>query len=69
MRKPKITLFKDKKKQWRFNIKAANGKIVAVSESYKTKQGCINGYRSVVEVAQKLLTGEFQETDIIKIED
>ena len=51
MRKPKITIFKDKKGEWRFNFKAANGKIVAASEGYKTYQGCKNGYMAVLETA------------------
>lgn len=55
---PKIEFFKDKKGEWRFNFKAGNGKIVAVSEGYKTKQGAINGARAVCEIAE-----------IVKIED
>jgi uncharacterized protein YegP (UPF0339 family) len=33
------------KPYWRF--KSANGEIVAVSEAYETKQGCLNGINSV----------------------
>jgi uncharacterized protein YegP (UPF0339 family) len=51
-RRPKITLFKDKKGEWRFNFKAANGKIIASSEGYKTFAGCENGYMAVLEMAK-----------------
>lgn len=37
----KIQFFKNKNKQWYFRIVARNGKIVAQSEGYKTKQGCL----------------------------
>lgn len=30
---------------WRF--KSGNGEIVAVSEAYETKQGCLNGINSI----------------------
>jgi hypothetical protein len=33
------------KPYWRF--KSGNGEIVAVSEAYETKQGCLNGINSV----------------------
>lgn len=35
----KIEYFKDKKKEWRFRIKAKNGKILASSEGYKRVSG------------------------------
>ena len=38
-----------KDRQWRFRLKAANHKIIAVSEAYQTKAGCLNGIRSVNE--------------------
>ena len=44
---PKFELFQDKAGQFRFRLKARNGKIIAVSESYSTKAGCENGIESV----------------------
>ena len=37
----------DKAGKFRFRLKAANGEIIAVSESYTSKEGCINGIESV----------------------
>lgn len=44
---PKFELFEDKSGEFRFRLKARNGKIVAVSEGYKTKAACENGIESV----------------------
>lgn len=44
---PKFQLFRDKAGQFRFRLKARNGKIIAVSEGYQTKAGCENGIDSV----------------------
>ena len=44
---PKFQLFRDKAGQYRFRLKARNGKIIAVSEGYQTRSGCENGIDSV----------------------
>ena len=44
---PKFQLFRDRAGQYRFRLKARNGKIIAVSEGYQTKAGCENGIDSV----------------------
>ena len=44
---PKFEIFKDKAGEFRFNLKAGNGKIIAVSEGYKAKDGCLKGIDSV----------------------
>ena len=44
---PVFEWFKDKSGKFRFRLKAANGEIVAVSEAYTSKEGCINGIGSV----------------------
>lgn len=36
-----------KKSEWRWNLKARNGKIIAVSEGYTTKQAAKRGITSV----------------------
>ena len=48
---PKFQLFQDKAGQYRFRLKARNGKIIAVSEGYETRSGCENGIRSIRENA------------------
>ena len=47
----KFTVFKDKANQFRFNLKAANGEIIAASESYPDKKSALKGIASVVKSA------------------
>ena len=44
---PKFEVFTDETGEFRFNLKAGNGKIIASSSGYKSKSGCMNGIRSV----------------------
>ena len=44
---PKFELYKDKAGEFRFRLKAGNGEIIATSEGYKAKSGCLNGIESV----------------------
>ncbi|HAO68772.1 MAG TPA: hypothetical protein DEP43_06430 [Ruminococcaceae bacterium] len=44
---PKFEIYLDKKGESRFRLKAKNGEIIAVSESYKAKSSCLNGIESV----------------------
>ena len=44
---PKFEIYIDRAGEFRFRLKARNGQIIAVSEGYKTKSGCVNGIRSV----------------------
>lgn len=43
----KFEVFKDKNSKYRFRLKAANGEIIAASESYDSKDSCLNGIESV----------------------
>lgn len=44
----KLEIYKDKKNEWRWRLKARNGRIVATcSEGYKTKQGLENTLGSI----------------------
>jgi len=46
----KFTVYKDKANQFRFNLKAANGEIIAVaSESYPDKKSALKGIASIVK--------------------
>ena len=40
-------VYKDMVGKYRFRLRAANNKIVAVSEAYESKAGCMNGVNSV----------------------
>lgn len=44
---PKFEMYEDKSGQFRFRLKARNGQIIAVSEGYTAKAGCLNGIESV----------------------
>lgn len=44
---PKFEVYTDKAGEFRFRLKATNGQIVAVSESYKALNSCLNGVESV----------------------
>lgn len=44
---PKYKIFTDVASKYRFNLSASNGEIVAASEGYETKQGCMNGIQAV----------------------
>lgn len=47
----KFTLYKDKGGKYRFNLKAANGEIIAASESYPDRKSAEKGIASVVKNA------------------
>ena len=44
---PKFEVYVDKGGEYRFRLKATNGQIIAVSEGYAAKAGCMNGIESV----------------------
>ena len=44
---PKFEVYTDKVGEYRFRLKARNGEVIAVSEGYKSKDGCLNGIESV----------------------
>ena len=44
---PRFELYEDKAGEYRFRLKAPNGRIVAVSEGYSSKAACENGIDSV----------------------
>lgn len=44
---PKFEVFKDKAGEYRFNLKATNGQVIASSEGYKAIASCLNGIESV----------------------
>lgn len=44
---PKFEMYLDKAGEYRFRLKAKNGEVIATSEGYKAKAGCLNGIESV----------------------
>ena len=49
----KFEIYKDKRKEFRWRLRADNGQIIAVGEGYKSKRGCKNGIESVKRNAPK----------------
>ncbi len=44
---PKFEVYEDKSGEFRFRLKATNGEVIATSEGYTAKAGCMNGVESV----------------------
>ncbi|MEA4911566.1 MAG: YegP family protein [Oscillospiraceae bacterium] len=53
LKHPKYEIYKDKKGEFRFRLKASNGEIILASEGYTAKASCKNGIESVAENAPK----------------
>ncbi len=47
LKHPKYELYKDKKGEFRFRLKAVNGEIILTGEGYSSKSGCKNGIDSI----------------------
>ncbi len=47
MPEPVFEWYQDAKGKFRFRLKAANGEIIATSEAYSSKSGCVDGIESV----------------------
>ena len=58
---PKFHVFKDKAGEFRFNLTAKNGQIIAVSEGYTTIANCLNGVESVKSNAPDAPTEELDK--------
>ena len=44
---PKFEVYVDKAGEYRYRLKATNGQLIAVGESYKALSSCLNGIESV----------------------
>lgn len=61
LKHPKFEVYVDKAGEYRFRLKARNGEIIAVGESYKAKSSCLNGIESIKKNAP--------ESPVVKVED
>jgi uncharacterized protein YegP (UPF0339 family) len=43
----KFEIFLDRKKQYRFHLKASNGEVIAASQAYENKATCIKGIKAI----------------------
>lgn len=50
---PKYEVYKDKKGEFRFRLKAGNSQIIAVGEGYKSMAACKAGIASIAKSAAK----------------
>lgn len=46
---PSIEIFRDDAGNFRFRVKARNGEIIAQSEGYFKREGCINGVNALTD--------------------
>ena len=65
---PKYEVFTDAASEFRFNLKASNGEIIAASEGYETKEGVMNGIGAVqrscdAEIEDLTMDQESKEMD------
>ena len=49
---PKFEVYKDKKGEFRFRLKAKNGQIIVTGEGYSKLDGCLKGIASVQKNAK-----------------
>ena len=61
---PKYQIFYDKSCGYRFHLNARNGEIIAASEGYETKDGCMNGINAV----QTSCNAEIEDLTVTKPE-
>ena len=48
MRTPLFEIYRDRKKEFRWRLRAANGRVIADSaEGYRTKRACLQGVHRV----------------------
>jgi uncharacterized protein YegP (UPF0339 family) len=63
----KFTVYLDKAKKYRFNLKAANGEIIAAGESYPDKKLALKGIASIQKnAAAAKIIDETSETEAPK---
>ena len=61
VKRSKVERYITKKGQHRFRVIASNGKIVAVSEGYNSKKGCMNGIYAVQRAMLELRIVEVEK--------
>ena len=60
-RGPKFEVYKDKRGEFRFRLKAANGETIATGEGYTSKAGCLKGIESIKKNAPIAEVVELEE--------
>jgi uncharacterized protein len=62
----KFEVYKDKKNEFRFRLKASNGEVIAVGESYPDKKSVLKGIASIQKNAPVAV---IIDTTIVKAEE
>lgn len=57
----KFEIYRDKGDEWRFNLVAPNGEVIASSEGYTSKDSCLKGVESVKRWATEAETVERED--------
>jgi len=57
----KFEVYADKAGKYRFRLKAGNGEVIAQSEAYESKDGCLNGIESIKKNAPEAPIVELEE--------
>ena len=57
MRRAKRRIFRDNAGQWRFQVKAGNGEILATSEAYTRRRDALRGFDDLVSAIKLDLEG------------
>lgn len=55
-------VYKDKAGKFRFRLRAPNGEIIAVSEAYEAKAGCIKGVNAVKKYSDAAIEDQTSKT-------
>ena len=63
----KFEVYKDKKGEFRFRLKASNGQVIATGEGYSSKSACLNGIESIKKNAPKAKTIELDQNSQLNI--
>jgi uncharacterized protein len=58
---PKYEVYRDTSGEYRFRLKASNGEIIAQSEGYTSKEGCLNGIAVLKESRDAPVEDPFAE--------
>jgi len=65
--KPKRTayfdIYKDKRGEWRFRLRAANHEIIAVGQAYKRKADCVHAIELIQRTTEETPVREIEEKE------
>lgn len=66
---PKFEVYHDISGEYRFRLRARNGQIIAVSQGYKSREGCLKGIESVKTNAPIARIEEIKEEQEVEFKE